>query len=135
MDCPVCNKTLIVIERNKIELDYCMFCKGFWFDQGEIDLLISNLNLGFSSNDISICPTASTERKCKCPKCGKEAKKIKYGPVLIDRCPDEHGFWFDSGELGQLFSQYASTSNLQGGAIIQFLGETFGSQRKNESNT
>lgn len=135
MDCPVCNKPLIVVESNKIELDYCIFCKGLWFDQSEIDLLISNLSLGFSTNDISICPTISADNKYKCPKCDTEMRKIKYGPVILDRCLNEHGLWFDAGELGQLISQYAHFSNSQEAPVIQFLGEIFNSQKENEINS
>ena len=39
MKCPVCEKTLIVVERDKIELDWCHACGGFWFDADEWRLL------------------------------------------------------------------------------------------------
>ena len=44
MDCPICKVPLIVVERHKIEIDYCISCKGFWFDTGEIELLSELLN-------------------------------------------------------------------------------------------
>lgn len=46
MDCPVCKKSLIVVERDNIELDYCIACKGFWFDAGELGLLAEKIGAG-----------------------------------------------------------------------------------------
>ena len=41
MRCPVDKSDMIVVEHQKIELDYCLKCSGVWFDSGELDLLVS----------------------------------------------------------------------------------------------
>ena len=41
MDCPVCsNVTLVMSERQGIEIDYCPNCRGVWLDRGELDKII-----------------------------------------------------------------------------------------------
>lgn len=41
MQCPVCtDKTLVMSERNGIEIDYCPGCRGVWLDRGELDKII-----------------------------------------------------------------------------------------------
>jgi Zn-finger nucleic acid-binding protein len=40
MQCPTCNITLIMTERQGIEIDYCPQCRGIWLDRGELDKLI-----------------------------------------------------------------------------------------------
>ena len=40
MKCPVDNTTLIVSDRQGIEIDYCPTCKGVWLDRGELDKII-----------------------------------------------------------------------------------------------
>lgn len=41
MDCPVCNNvTLVMSERQGIEIDYCPNCRGVWLDRGELDKII-----------------------------------------------------------------------------------------------
>ncbi|NSL55977.1 TFIIB-type zinc ribbon-containing protein [Uliginosibacterium aquaticum] len=41
MQCPVCtDKTLIMSERQGIEIDYCPGCRGVWLDRGELDKII-----------------------------------------------------------------------------------------------
>lgn len=41
MDCPVCRTTtLMMAERQGIEIDYCPSCRGVWLDRGELDKLI-----------------------------------------------------------------------------------------------
>jgi uncharacterized protein len=40
MDCPVDKTTLVMSERNGIEIDYCPQCRGVWLDRGELDKII-----------------------------------------------------------------------------------------------
>lgn len=40
MKCPNCNETLLMTERNHIEIDYCPSCRGVWLDKGELDKML-----------------------------------------------------------------------------------------------
>ena len=40
MKCPTDNATLVMSERNGIEIDYCPDCRGVWLDRGELDKII-----------------------------------------------------------------------------------------------
>jgi Zn-finger nucleic acid-binding protein len=40
MRCPHCNETLLMTERNSIEIDYCPSCRGVWLDKGELDKML-----------------------------------------------------------------------------------------------
>lgn len=40
MNCPNDNTTLLITDRNGIEIDYCPTCRGVWLDRGELDKLI-----------------------------------------------------------------------------------------------
>ena len=41
MNCPVCNSvSLVMSERQGIEIDYCPQCRGVWLDRGELDKII-----------------------------------------------------------------------------------------------
>ena len=41
MKCPVCpDATLLMSERQGVEIDYCPTCRGVWLDRGELDKLI-----------------------------------------------------------------------------------------------
>ena len=41
MKCPVDNATLVMTERNGVEIDYCPTCRGVWLDRGELDKIIA----------------------------------------------------------------------------------------------
>jgi uncharacterized protein len=41
MDCPVDGATLLMSERQGVEIDYCPQCRGVWLDRGELDKLIA----------------------------------------------------------------------------------------------
>lgn len=41
MKCPHCHEvTLVMAERQGVEIDYCPQCRGVWLDRGELDKLI-----------------------------------------------------------------------------------------------
>jgi Zn-finger nucleic acid-binding protein len=41
MKCPTCNESsLVMSDRQGIEIDYCPQCRGVWLDRGELDKII-----------------------------------------------------------------------------------------------
>ena len=40
MKCPNCNETLVMTDRQGVEIDYCPACRGVWLDRGELDKII-----------------------------------------------------------------------------------------------
>jgi Zn-finger nucleic acid-binding protein len=40
MQCPVDGETLLLSERQGVEIDYCPSCRGVWLDRGELDKLL-----------------------------------------------------------------------------------------------
>ncbi|MDT8989326.1 zf-TFIIB domain-containing protein [Curvibacter sp. APW13] len=41
MKCPHCtDTTLVMSERQGVEIDYCPACRGIWLDRGELDKLL-----------------------------------------------------------------------------------------------
>ena len=41
MNCPNCNLTLLISDRQGIEIDYCPQCRGIWLDRGELEKLLA----------------------------------------------------------------------------------------------
>ncbi|MCY1126884.1 zf-TFIIB domain-containing protein [Frigidibacter sp. RF13] len=46
MRCPVDNETLVMADRNGVEIDYCPRCRGVWLDRGELDKIIDRATGG-----------------------------------------------------------------------------------------
>ena len=41
MKCPACpDATLLMTDRQGVEIDYCPACRGVWLDRGELDKLL-----------------------------------------------------------------------------------------------
>jgi Zn-finger nucleic acid-binding protein len=41
MKCPTCpDSTLVMTDRQGVEIDYCPSCRGVWLDRGELDKLV-----------------------------------------------------------------------------------------------
>jgi hypothetical protein len=135
MNCPVCDLLLIVVERDSIEVDYCIQCHGLWFDEGEIELLGEKAGV---SIDLAVlegqAPSASSERYLRCPRCSKKMRKADlYGDgqlLIMDFCPSRHGLWFDRGETGTFVRRAERMQNRATELITRFLGETFEDQQQ-----
>ncbi|MBL7120221.1 MAG: zf-TFIIB domain-containing protein [Dehalococcoidia bacterium] len=135
MDCPACKGVMVVVEHERIELDYCTECFGGWFDAGELELLLERLALdgsAFTMDEIMALPDKKvTEKARPCPICRKKMRKVVIGSqpeVLIDICARGHGLWFDGGELNDVIRQLADTdsgTSDKQGRVISFLGEAF----------
>ena len=135
MICPVCKCDMVVVEYHNIELDYCTECKGVWFDSGELELLLESHGLeetkSFLDNVIISPEAISSEKKRKCPICGRKMRKTAIGEqpqVLIDVCDDEHGLWFDGGEVTQVLRHLTGEHSPKQDSreqVISFLEEVF----------
>ena len=132
MNCPVChNEPMIVLELKGVEIDYCLNCRGIWLDSGELELLIGNdeETKEFLSSFVVI-DTLTTERKVKCPICSKKMEKILVGDenkVRIDKCRNNDGLWFDSGELEEVLK--ISKLGKNDDKILVLLRDIFGQKR------
>ncbi len=124
MLCPNCQKELIIVEREKIELDYCIFCKGFWFDNSEWAILAKKLSYDKKDtlgNLYSIPKVIINEKPRKCPICNKTMDKFLYFDTVLDRCPGKCGVWFDAKEISEVINSNKDKKS----APVRFLGEMF----------
>jgi Zn-finger nucleic acid-binding protein len=125
---------MIVVERNQIEMDYCLTCKGIWFDAEELSMLGQALKLDKPVSDkTDFTPVKVEEKAIKCPRCRKQMEKVcprndgrdainRVSTLTLDRCAVGHGLWFDAGELGQLFQ---TENQMKTSRVVEFLGEVF----------
>ena len=102
MNCPVCSQPLIILELDRIEVDYCTNCHGVWLDEDELELLLQDSeekNILLSSFELD---KNNKEKSVRCPICSKKMDKMLCGEkekVMLDKCPRQHGLWFNKGEL------------------------------------
>jgi len=123
--CPVCKESLVVLELEQVEIDYCTSCDGVWLDAGELELLLETeeerrrlINLFKEAADVK-------EKSYSCAICGKHMKKFEIGvkgKVVVDKCKKNHGIWFDRGEL-QKVVEFGSVNKEN--KIINLLTEMF----------
>ena len=136
MICPVCHKSMLDIEYNNIELDYCEKCKGVWFDAGELELLLESEKPDiFIREMLEKGEVRRVEDKRKCPLCAQKMKKSILGQepeVLVDVCPRAEGIWLDGGEVDQIFKQLGGQPKAGPGAqkVVAFIAEVFKAESK-----
>lgn len=52
MKCPNCEETLVMTERQGVEIDYCPKCRGVWLDKGELDKIIEKSTTAETSQNL-----------------------------------------------------------------------------------
>jgi Zn-finger nucleic acid-binding protein len=129
MRCPACKSELVVVEREEIELDWCISCRGLWFDGGELELLGEKAGRTLDVEDLGRRATSVARGTRRCPRCPRRMEVLALplpaeASILIDRCP-LHGFWLDRGELGTLLHRLGDKRETDGDLVFEFLGETF----------
>ena len=51
MKCPTCpDATLVMADRQGVEIDYCPSCRGVWLDRGELDKIIERVGAATPSS-------------------------------------------------------------------------------------
>jgi Zn-finger nucleic acid-binding protein len=123
MNCPACKNPMIILELNQVEIDYCTACKGIWLDNGELELIFSSSDRKEIAKSFSI-KNDFEEEKRRCSNCKKKMDKVEFENtgIIIDRCTNNHGLWFDSGELKSLLKSAEEKNN----KMIDLLKEIFG---------
>jgi Zn-finger nucleic acid-binding protein len=100
MKCPKCSDTALMNVLG--QLDFCPGCQGTWFDKGETAKYFS-----FEQDIPNLAVALATAQKKSfiCPRCSSELEEIKYdgsGDLLLDRCTNCEGLWFDAEEVDKL---------------------------------
>lgn len=130
MNCPVCAVPLIAVERDQVEVDSCISCRGLWFDRGELELLCEQSHVSLELATLFTSAGVVSERPRHCPRCNQSMAKValaSYPRLLTDHCPDEHGIWFDARELGAVID-HAAAQHGTAPPVVRFLGEVFGKE-------
>ena len=106
MNCPVCERPIVALELNDIEVDHCLNCGGVWLDPDEMDLLLEGSPGREEIRDNMHPDDGGGEKVLSCPLCSKKMEKLRVeragGWLRIDRCVTGDGTWLDGGELHAL---------------------------------
>jgi len=99
MNCPKCSAVLTKkYYKGMMEVDYCPNCRGMWLDFAELDRLE---DVAFDQDQLKgSLVHRECQADCQCPVCSGAMQEFQYRlyDLKLDRCPEKHGFWLDSGE-------------------------------------
>jgi Zn-finger nucleic acid-binding protein len=64
MKCPACpDTTLVMADRQGVEIDYCPACRGIWLDRGELDKLLDRAAAATSAAAPPPAPASQQHRR------------------------------------------------------------------------
>lgn len=108
MNCPICKKSLQKSIFHSIELDYCPFCLGLWFEQDELRQAKDDKDKSLDWLDIDLWREETkfkiSKNKKICPSCSVPFYEINYADsdISVDICNVCQGIWLDRGEFKKI---------------------------------
>ncbi len=99
--CPKCKKDSLTYFNTSegVVLDFCGECFGIWFDKNE---LAHYVELSQDIPEIKEMKSSARQTDLSCPKCPGKLEELPFSSksdLLVDRCPQCAGIFFDAGEL------------------------------------
>ncbi|TAN38724.1 MAG: hypothetical protein EPN23_01645 [Verrucomicrobia bacterium] len=128
MQCPACEKVMLILEYQGIELDHCPACGGVWLDAGELGLLLT----GRPETPAGMTLKNARAGARRCPRCPRKMDTGHFdnSTIEVDACPARHGIWLDRGELTALAQAQRGP---EAEAVARHLRALFGEEQKQRS--
>jgi len=129
--CPVCHAPLVIVECEGVELDACVTCHGIWFDAQELRQLFALAGVPDQVLDLADrledLPQAGARRRC--PRCRARLVRVRAPcgdpDLILDRCPEDDGLWFDRGELAAFGEGLLGEEDAALARVRHYLGAFF----------
>jgi Zn-dependent protease with chaperone function/Zn-finger nucleic acid-binding protein len=94
-------------------VDVCKTCKGVWLDRGEV--------FSFSRSPkelerlLASEPVEDKPSRRQCPRCELHLREVPFlrPDLVVDRCPECEGYWFDAGQLEKAIAEDGHMFHLQ----------------------
>ncbi len=132
--CPVCREPMVAYELEGVEIDRCLECGGTWLDAGELETLTELAGADAAELARALAGRGWARRtRRRCPRCPRRLTEFQIGEqerIEVDRCPADHGLWFDRGEMEAVIRAHAAG---KAGAVAGFFAELYRSESGNAS--
>ncbi|MFC1679552.1 zf-TFIIB domain-containing protein [Elusimicrobiota bacterium] len=109
MKCPNCRTAMKEDDYEGVKLDFCGNCSGVWASSEEVAHIVLTQKKTFSpeaqlASMRKHWQAAPPNRRLACPVCDKQMDEFEYLQMglYLDRCPEDHGVYFDRAELEKM---------------------------------
>ena len=107
MNCPKCKIELECLKIKGLALQYCKTCEAMLIKFPTLKKIGEMLDLKSDIlNPIEMEAVKVKEEARTCPDCGKAMEKVYFNGIIVDKCSDCSGIWFDNGELSKYFGLF-----------------------------
>lgn len=99
LSCPECTRQMIMMRIEGLDIDYCLKCRGFWFDKGEL------LQFTDMESDVPGDQLRHRDSRFNCPICQQTMLEFQFcqgSNLMVDACRD-HGVYLEDHELVRAF--------------------------------
>jgi Zn-finger nucleic acid-binding protein len=130
LECPRCGQTLLKKHEGCIEVSVCPSCAGMWAKPALTRQMAQLLEVAKAARRIAEdadqrAPFGGSVGNVDipCPVCSRVMARLLFenAQVVLDTC-NEHGTWFDRGEMQRMVDQLDDISQRDGGPYRSALG-------------
>jgi len=124
---------MVTLEWQDVEIDYCVRCRGVWLDAGELQDIVGATDDGAAARadelELALAAARKAHGRRRCPRCYRRLQTFTVtlgegSDLVMDRCRQGHGYWFDGGEL-QRYLTARDFGTAAGERVWNFLREVF----------
>ncbi|MEW6431709.1 MAG: zf-TFIIB domain-containing protein [Myxococcota bacterium] len=91
LTCPSCTGAMHEFQVGKLTLDRCTFCRGLWFDGGELEAALGRRPSAKLAEGV--------DNSRRCPRCTVVMRAAEVGGLRVEFCGQCQGVFLDDGEL------------------------------------
>lgn len=77
----------------------CGQCGGVWLSESSLRERLEGVQVDNTRVPDPDSFEKTNEKQYECPQCQDPLEVIRFGDILLERCANTHGVWFDANEL------------------------------------
>ena len=107
MKCTKCNEEFKLYNLGDFSVEYCSECKAIWIKFPILKKLSERLELKMPIINPAELESIKVKEEVRCcPDCAKNMDKVYFNGVIVDKCSECNGIFFDNGELVKYFNLF-----------------------------
>jgi Zn-finger nucleic acid-binding protein len=92
----------------------CGQCGGVWLSEASLRQRLEGVVVDNTRVPDPDSFEKTNEKKYECPQCQTPLDVIRFGEIVLERCANAHGMWFDADELQAVLLQASEGMKVDG---------------------
>ncbi len=96
----------------------CGQCGGVWLSESALRQRLEGVQVDNTRVPDPDSFQKTNEKKYECPQCQDPLDVVRFGDIVLERCPNAHGMWFDADELQAVLLLASEGTKVDGSGTV-----------------